>query len=139
MLAVQPPEDQNSTAPAGEEASPLEEAAVIIFSPPEYNYFELGPWEDIAGCWNSWPNATWSCLDPFCCGADIYYSERTHEYFDSRWQPLHFAGTKVGERGAPPPEDGGLCPGGADAAYQQAARGLRAMSVMCVIRTPASE
>ena len=51
MLAVQPPEEQNSTAPAGEEASPLEEAAVIIFSPPEYNYFELGPWEDIAGCW----------------------------------------------------------------------------------------
>ena len=66
MLAVQPPEEQNSTAPAGEEASPLEEAAVIIFSPPEYNYFELGPWEDIAGCWNSWPNATWSCPDPFC-------------------------------------------------------------------------
>ena len=51
MLAVQPPEEQNSTAPAGEEASPLEEAAVIIFSPPEYNYFELGPWEDIAGKW----------------------------------------------------------------------------------------
>ena len=76
MLAVQPPEDQNSTAPAGEEASPLEEAAVIIFSPPEYNYFELGPWEDIAGCWNSWPNATWSCPDPFCCGADIYYAAR---------------------------------------------------------------
>ena len=105
MLAVQPPEEQNSTAPAGEEASPLEEAAVIIFSPPEYNYFELGPWEDVAGCWNSWPNATWSCPDPFSSGADIYYSERTHEYFDSRWQPLHFAGTKVGERGAPPPEE----------------------------------
>ena len=50
MLAVQPPEEQNSTAPAGEEASPLEEAAVIIFSPPEYNYFELGPWEDMGAC-----------------------------------------------------------------------------------------
>ena len=33
---------------------------------------------------------------------------------------------------------GGLCPGGADDAYQQAARGLRAVSVMCVIRTPVS-
>ena len=74
MLAVQPPEEQNSTAPAGEEASPLEEAAVIIFSPPEYNYFELGPWEDVAGCWNSWPNATWSCPDPFSSGADIAFT-----------------------------------------------------------------